>query len=63
MTRPAPRKHRILAPFTAAVLVAGITAASATLAHRSGRALSREEAIDQKVNALLGRMTLAEKFG
>jgi len=63
MIKPFPRKLRILAPAAAALLMAGITAGTTAVAHQLAGAQTREQTIDQKVNSLLNRMTLAEKFG
>jgi beta-glucosidase len=57
------RKARILAPAAAAALIAGISAASTTVAHQLAGSPSRLQVIDKKVNSLLAKMTLEEKFG
>jgi beta-glucosidase len=53
----------ILAPAAAALLVGGVAAASTGLAHYISPAQSRMQSINAKVDALVGKMTLAEKFG
>jgi beta-glucosidase len=53
----------LLAPAAAALVVVGATVASTTIAHTLGSGQTHEQVIDQKVNALLAKMTLTEKFG
>jgi hypothetical protein len=48
MIKPSARKLRILAPATVALLVAGIAAASTTVAHQWGAGQTREQTIDQR---------------
>ncbi|MGH8960637.1 MAG: glycoside hydrolase family 3 N-terminal domain-containing protein [Jatrophihabitantaceae bacterium] len=57
------RTLRRIAPATAALLVVGVIAGATTAAHHIAAAPSRDHAIEKKVDALVGRMTLAEKFG
>ncbi|HEV7205043.1 MAG TPA: glycoside hydrolase family 3 N-terminal domain-containing protein [Jatrophihabitans sp.] len=58
----AQRRSAILAPLAAVLLVVGVVAGSTSLSKALGRHDARSR-IDQKVEALLSRMTLAEKFG
>jgi beta-glucosidase len=52
-----------LAILAAAALVLAVGFTSATAKQPAAAALSSSQTIDQKVNALLAKMTLAEKFG
>ncbi|HEY7008766.1 MAG TPA: glycoside hydrolase family 3 N-terminal domain-containing protein, partial [Jatrophihabitantaceae bacterium] len=63
MSARARRVVSLLAPAAAAALVVGVTVATASVVHSVAAAPSREQVIDKKVNALLAKMTLAEKFG
>jgi beta-glucosidase len=65
-TRSHRTRHHLLrriAPAAAALLVVGVVAGATTAAHHLAAAPSREQTIDKKVDALLAKMTLAEKFG
>ena len=54
----------MLAPVAAlALLVPAVAGATSAAAQLSPAAASAQLSVDQKVNALLGKMTLAEKFG
>jgi beta-glucosidase len=63
MSKRFRRVSWVVAPAAAALLVVGITAASSSASHPRTAAPGREHSIDQKVDSLLGKMTLAEKFG
>jgi beta-glucosidase len=56
-------RHRLLGPAATVLLVAGVTAGGVAVAQQFGTAASHRSDIDQKVDALLAKMTLAEKFG
>ncbi|HET6877924.1 MAG TPA: glycoside hydrolase family 3 N-terminal domain-containing protein [Jatrophihabitans sp.] len=60
------RQHSVprwLAPVGAVLLVVGVTAATVTVARSAGAPHNRQSVIDRKVNRLLAKMTLREKFG
>jgi beta-glucosidase len=64
MSKRFRRRAWVFAPAAAILLVVGITAASSSTTARSATTSdNREKSIDQKVDALLAKMTLAEKFG
>jgi len=50
-------------PLATVLLILGVTAGSRAVADHLAAAHHRENAIDKKVDALLARMSLAEKFG
>jgi beta-glucosidase len=63
MSTRSKRRSWWYGPLATVLLILGVTAGSRAVADHLSAAHHRENAIDKKVDALLARMSLAEKFG